>query len=114
TARGNQYTTATRDWLEHRGFPRGPLRLSASFVTLPGGDTVDFKARALAGLQAAGMVISAGIGNRASDVSAYAARGLAADRIFIELPEFAGELQPLLDAHRATGFTRYDELTGKL
>ena len=114
TARGNQYTTATRDWLEHRGFPRGPLRLSPSFVTLPGGDTVDFKSRALAGLQAAGMVISAGIGNRASDVAAYAGRGLAADRIFVELPEFAGELQPLIDAHQATGFTRYDELTGAL
>src|SRR5439155_24490120 len=35
TARGNQYTTATRHWLDDHGFPRGPVRLSPSFVTLP-------------------------------------------------------------------------------
>ena len=47
---------------------------------------------------------------RASDVAAYTNVGLAADRIFIELPEYAGEVQPLLDAHEALGFTTYDEL----
>ncbi|TMQ23998.1 MAG: hypothetical protein E6J90_09370 [Deltaproteobacteria bacterium] len=93
TARGNQFTCATRQWLDDKGFPRGPMRLSPSFVTLPGGDTVDFKTQA---------------------ISALSAAGLAADHIFIELPEFASEVQPLLDARQAIGFTSYDELTGKL
>lgn len=110
TARGNQYTTATRDWLDHRGFPRGPVRLSPSFLTLPGGDTVDYKTQTLAALTAAGLTVAAGIGNRASDVTAYARSGLPASRIFIELPDYAGEVQPLLDAHAATGFTSYDAL----
>jgi phosphatidate phosphatase PAH1 len=114
TARGNQYTTATRDWLDHHGFPRGPVRLARSFVTLPGADTVDFKARAVSALTAAGLAVAAGVGNRASDITAYGAAGLAADRIFIELPEFLDELQPLLDAHRAISFASYDELLGRL
>jgi phosphatidate phosphatase PAH1 len=114
TARGNQFTSATRDWLDHKGFPRGPVRLSESFVTLPGGDTVDFKTRAISALSAAGFTLSAGVGNRASDVSAYRNTGIAADRIFVELPEFAGEVQPLIDAHQASGFTSYDQLVGKL
>ena len=110
TARGNQYTTATRDWLEHKGFPRGPVRLSPSFLTLPGGDTIDYKTRTLEALSAAGLEIAAGIGNRASDVTAYTQSGLPADRIFIEMPDYASEVQPLLDRHAAIGFATYDEL----
>ncbi|HEX2690009.1 MAG TPA: HAD family acid phosphatase, partial [Kofleriaceae bacterium] len=110
TARGNQYTTATRDWLEHKGFPRGPVRLSPSFVTLPGGDTIDYKTQAIGALSAAGFALSAGVGNRASDVTAYTNTRVAADRIFIELPDYASEVQPLIDAHQAFGFSSYDAL----
>lgn len=110
TARGNQFTTATRDWLAHKSFPRGPARLSPSFVTLPGGDTSDYKLATFTALSAAGFEIAAGVGNRASDIDAYAAAGLPADRIFIKLPEYADEVQPRLDAHEAIGFTTYDEL----
>jgi phosphatidate phosphatase PAH1 len=114
TARGNQFTTATRDWLDHKGFPRGPVRLSPSFLTLPGGDTIDYKTRTISALSAAGFELSAGVGNRASDVTAYTSTGVAAGRIFIELPEFVSEVQPLLDLHQAIGFAAYDELLGKL
>lgn len=114
TARGNQFTAATRRWLGDNGFPRGPVRLSPSFVTLPGGDTVEFKTGAIAALSAAGLALSAGVGNRATDVAAYASTRIATDRIFVELPEFASELQPLLDARKAVGFTRYADLAGKL
>ena len=110
TARGNQYTTATRDWLTHPHFPRGPLRLSASFLTLPGGDTIDYKTRAISALSAAGLAVTAGVGNRASDVTAYTNVGLAAERIFIEMPDYASEVQPLLDAGEALSFTSYDAL----
>jgi phosphatidate phosphatase PAH1 len=110
TARGNQYTTATRAWLDHKAFPRGPVRLSPSFVTLPGGDTIDYKTQTLAALSEANLELAAGIGNRASDVSAYTRTGIAADRIFIELPDYLEELQPLLDAGAALGFTSYGAL----
>ena len=114
TVRGNQYTTATRDWLDHKDFPRGPVRLAESFLTLPGGDTVDFKTRTITALTATGLSLSAGVGNRATDVAAYVNSGLAADRIFIGLPEFADEVQPLIDAHQAVAFTSYDDLVGEL
>jgi len=114
TARGNQYTGCTRDWLDANGFPRGPVRLSPSFLTLPGGDTIDYKVRTLAALSGVGFALSAGVGNRASDVTAYATAGVDAARIFVELPEFGDELQPLVDAGHAVGFSSYDELLGKL
>jgi hypothetical protein len=110
TSRGNEFTTDTRTWLADKGFPRGPLRLSPSFVTLPGSDTVDFKASAMAGLTAAGFSLAVGVGNRATDIEAYAQAGVAADRIFIELPEFAGEVQPLISAGDAVGFTSFADL----
>lgn len=110
TARGNQYTQATRDWLDHKGFPRGPVRLSPSFITLPGGDTIDYKTQTLSALSAAGLQIAAGVGNRASDVTAYTNTALPAGRIFVEMPDYASELAPLLDLHKAIGFANYDEL----
>src|SRR5262249_3766997 len=110
TARGNQYTTATRDWLAHKDFPRGPVRLSPSFITLPGADTVDYKTRTIGALEAAGLEVAVGVGNRASDITAYSASGVAADRVFGKLPGFAAEVQPPLDAGAAIGFTTSDEL----
>jgi len=113
TARADQYTTATRDWLEHKGFPRGALRLSPQTLTASDA-TIDYKTRAIAALSAAGFALSAGVGNRATDVAAYTATGIAAGRIFIKLPEFQSEVQPALDAHQAVGIAEYSELTGKL
>jgi phosphatidate phosphatase PAH1 len=110
TARGNQYTETTRRWLAAHGFPRGPVRLAPSFVTLPGGDTVAFKTSAIAALASAGLALHAGIGNRETDIEAYAASGLASDRIYIELPEFRSEVQASIDAGRAVGFETYDAL----
>ncbi|HEY6035269.1 MAG TPA: HAD family acid phosphatase, partial [Kofleriaceae bacterium] len=110
TARGNQYTDATRQWLADQGFPRGPLRLATSFVTLPGGDTVDFKTNAITGIVAAGMQVAMGVGNRATDITAYANVGLAGSQIFIKLPEYQSEVQSALDASQAIGFAAYDEL----
>lgn len=110
SARGNEFTTDTRTWLADKGFPRGPLRLSPSFVTLSGGDTVAVKASAMAGLTAAGYALAAGIGNRATDIEAYGQAGVAAERTFVLLPEFASEDQPLIDAGKAIGFTSFAEL----
>lgn len=108
TARGQQYTEKTRTWLADRGFPRGPLILSPSFLTLPGGDTIAYKEQALDSL--ASFDVAAGVGNRASDVTAYAHAGLAGDSIFINLPEFTSEVQAQLDAGTATAFDAYDDL----
>jgi phosphatidate phosphatase PAH1 len=109
TARGNQYTSDTRAWLDHKGFPRGPVRLSPSFLTLPGGDTIDYKTQTIEAL-AARLEVAAGVGNRASDITAYTNVGVAAGRIFIELPDYASEVQALLDAHAAIGFSSYAAL----
>jgi phosphatidate phosphatase PAH1 len=110
TARGNQYTDATRQWLADQGFPRGPLRLAASFVTLPGDDTVEFKTKAMTDMIAQGASIAIGVGNRATDITAYANAGVAGSQIFIKLPEYQSEVQSALDAGQAIGFAAYDDL----
>jgi phosphatidate phosphatase PAH1 len=110
TARPRAETELTRRWLAERGFPRGPMVL-AEGITLPGAAALAHKARQLAWLRAAGFALAAGVGNRASDVEAYAGAGIAADRIFIELPEYRSEVAPLVAARRAMGFESYAALT---
>ena len=110
TARGQQYTEDTRAWLSHKGFPRGPVRLSPSFLTLPGGDTVDYKTQTLQELVDAGFDLEAGIGNRASDIEAYRNAGVAGDRTFIQTSDFASEVASEIQAGHAIGFTSYDDL----
>ncbi len=111
SSRGDQLTTLTREWLRDHGFPLGPLRLARSGITRPGPATVRFKAAAL---EALSVPITAGIGNRASDVEAYAQKGIPANRIFVKLPEFQSELAPLLAAHRAVPFVRYAAIANRL
>lgn len=108
TARGDRFTQDTRDWFAVKGFPRGPMRLPAPIITLPGADTVAFKSEAIASLAA--FELAAGFGNRASDVTAYTEAGLPADRIFIKLPEFTEELAGALSAGAVTGFEHYEQL----
>ncbi|HUJ62821.1 MAG TPA: hypothetical protein VLX92_30170 [Kofleriaceae bacterium] len=112
TARGNQYTTDTRQWLDDEGFPRGPVRLSDSFVTLPGQDTIDYKTQTIGAL-AQGLTIAAGVGNRDSDITAYTDVAVPADRIYIKLPEYQDECQADLDAGKAIGFTAYSDLAAQ-
>jgi hypothetical protein len=111
TSRGDQYTEVTRRWLAIHGFPRGPLRLARAAITRPGPRTVAFKAAAL---RALGIPLAAGIGNRASDVAAYASAGLPPARILISPAEFADELRPALAAGRATAFRDYREVPALL
>src|SRR5690606_5156374 len=108
TARGDRFTQDTRDWFVAKGFPRGPVIMPASIITIPGEDTVAFKTAALA--RVAGLQLEAGIGNRASDITAYTNAGLAADRVFIRLAEFADEFEAALDSGEATGFDHYADL----
>jgi phosphatidate phosphatase PAH1 len=105
SSRGNQFTQDSREWLVEKGFPRGPLVLASPLVTLPGEDTIEYKTAALERLD--GFELVAGFGNRATDVAAYANVGLTPDRIFIKLPEFAGELADDIKAGRALGFHQY-------
>jgi len=109
TARGSQYTAATRTWLAANNFPRGPLRLSPSFITLPGSDTIEYKTSTIEAIQT-GFTVLAGIGNRASDVTAYGNVGLDGAATFVKLPEYQSEVQAALDAGTATGFDAYDDL----
>lgn len=108
TARGDRFTQDTRDWLATHGMPRGPLRMPSAIITLPGDETVEFKTAALASL--AGYTLTAGIGNRASDVRAYTNAGLPPSHIFINLPEYEDELAADISAGAATFFDHYDEV----
>jgi hypothetical protein len=107
SSRGDQLTELTRQWLAAHGFPPGPLRLAPAVVTRPGPRTVALKA---ALLRALGVPIAAAIGNKPTDVEAYAQAGVPATRIFVKLPEFAAELRAALVERRAIGFHRYAEL----
>ena len=107
TARGDQFTELTRRWLRDHGFPSGPLRLARAAITRPGAPTVEFKTRALRGLV---VPIDAAIGNKQTDIQAYAGAGVPASRIFVKLPEFESELRDDLSAGRAIGFFRYPAL----
>ena len=106
TARGDRFTQDTRDWFAAKGFPRGPTRMPTSIVTMPGEDTVEFKRTTIQSLS--GFDVKAGVGNRASDITAYSEAGLPADRIFIKLPEFTDEIGAAIAS--ATGFELYDDL----
>jgi LNS2 (Lipin/Ned1/Smp2) len=107
SARGDQLTEMTRRWLATHGFPKGPIRLAKAMMTLPGKRTVALKTAEMASI---GVPIFAGIGNRASDITAYRKAGVAPDHIFINLPEFTDELRPQLEAGEATPFDHYEDL----
>jgi hypothetical protein len=110
TSRGDLYTQSTRSWLDAHGFPRAPMHLSVPAITLPGKASIDFK-RAVIAPFVERFDIAAAIGNRASDVTAYTEAGIASDRIWIKLPEFADELTAMFQNHEATGFYAYDSLS---
>jgi len=108
TARPDRFTDATRAWLAANGFPRGPVRLADALWLKPGAATVAYKVSALGAFK--GFEIAAGVGNRNSDVTAYTSAGVAANRIFVKLPEYKGELGPALRAGAAVGFGTYGAL----
>jgi phosphatidate phosphatase PAH1 len=108
SARARHSTASTREWLAGHDMPRGPVRL-APHVLLPGSATSEYTAGVFDAL-AAELPIAIGVGNRETDIDAYAHAGLAGDQIFIKLPEFEGEVEARLAAGEATGFTSYDEL----
>lgn len=110
TSRGRYFTQQSRDWLAERGYPLGPLHLAGSLITIPGEETVAYKADALKEMTDAGLKLGAGVGNRKSDVEAYERAGLPAARIFIKRPEYDAELMPLYAAGRAQGVLRYSDL----
>ncbi len=110
TARGNRFTGATRQWLADNGMPRGLMRLSLGIAELPGEDTIRYKTGVMKDLQDAGLTVSVGIGNRASDIEAYETVGVASDKIFIKLPEYLPDVQQPIADRRATGVNDYAEL----
>ncbi len=108
TARGERFTDDTRHWLGTHGFPRGPVRLAPGLFVKPGAATFAYKQRVLRGL--AGFHIAAGVGNRKSDIAAYTAAGVPAERIFVKLPEYNGELARALRSGGAVGFGAYSHI----
>jgi len=111
TARGDVWIDITRKWLERHGFPRGLLRLSKGMFAKPGSSAIKYKQSILRALPVA---IAAGIGNRKSDITAYTSIGLAANQIFIHLPEYEKEVKKDIADGKATGFTDYAKLPSLL
>jgi hypothetical protein len=107
TSRGDVFTELTRRWLERHNFPRGLLRMSAETFAKPGNASIEHKT---ATLRALAVPIVAGIGNRSTDITAYASAGVAANRILIHLPEYEQEVRAALAAHDAVGFSDYLQL----
>ncbi|HTJ43853.1 MAG TPA: hypothetical protein VL463_17220, partial [Kofleriaceae bacterium] len=107
TGRGDQFTNVTRDWLTRHGFPRGPLRLAPTTSLGSGEKTIAYKADALAALH---VPVAFAIGNRATDIAAYSRAGVAPDRIYIHLPEFAAEVDEPIGQHHCVGFTEYGKI----
>jgi phosphatidate phosphatase PAH1 len=111
STRSRRFTEDTRAWLQANGFPLGPVSLSSSIVTLPGDAAVADKLQAIGAITANGLSDSIGLGNRLSDAQAFQQSGLAADRIFMKLPEYQKELQPLLDANAVVRVDDYTAAT---
>ncbi|MBL9009292.1 MAG: hypothetical protein JNJ46_33840 [Myxococcales bacterium] len=107
TARGSVFTESTRTWLKDRAFPVGPLRLAPNLITLPGETTVEYKASTMQAIQASGVTIAVGNGNRASDAQAYKQIGVATDHIFLKRPEYQTEIDPVIARGDAVGVDSY-------
>jgi len=106
TARPRILAELTRRWLAAQGMPRGPVIFQPGLAR-PGAAALAAKTHALEALRATGVHIAYGIGNRATDITAYARAGLTADRIWIEDSQYAAEVQPLVARGLATAFTGY-------
>lgn len=109
TARGRGLTQMTRAWLVMHGFPRGPI-IMAHGLTLPGNAALRHKKRALAKLRSDGVIATLGVGNRATDVAAYAGAGIPAQHLFVLATQYAKELGPAIDSNDAVPFQRYATL----
>jgi phosphatidate phosphatase PAH1 len=109
TARGDRFSETTRSWIDAHGFPRGPMRLARSLVTMPGNSTIAYKTDVLRRLSRR-FDIAAAFGNRHSDVVAYTTVGVAPAKIFVKASEFANELVAALKSNAATGFASYETL----
>jgi LNS2-like protein (lipin/Ned1/Smp2) len=107
SARGDQYTEVTRHWLSAHGFPDGPIVLAHQGFVKPGPAQQQFKLDALHALR---VPIAAGVGNRITDIIAYARAGLRPEQILVFLPEYQDEVRDQLVARRAIGFHDYRSL----
>jgi hypothetical protein len=85
TGRPYWLSNITRDWLADLGFTRGPLIVAQSNRdAVPTESGVgDFKRDQVAALRAKGLVVDVAYGNASTDIYAYLAAGLAADRLWI-------------------------------
>jgi len=75
TARDDCLDGPTMAWLEKQGFPRAPVVFSQS-ILWNGRSRADFKTRAIADLIRSGLSPGWGVGDKATDMTAYRANGL--------------------------------------
>ncbi len=91
TGRPYLYDAMTRAWLEVRGFPAGPLRLTDDVLDSMPSNVAAYKLRELVDLRdRVGLELGAAYGNATTDICAYAEAGIDVQRTFIIGPH-AGE-----------------------
>jgi hypothetical protein len=110
TARGHRFDGDSRSWLAGNGFPLAPVVTSSSLVLLPGQPTIDYKAGAIAAMNATGLVAAVGVGNRATDEAAYAKSAITSQRIYLKMPEFLSECSSLFENGQAVRFDDYSAI----
>jgi hypothetical protein len=108
TAMARTFENNRRAWLEAEGFPRGALRL-ADGVLLPGQATIDYKTQTFQAIADSALVPAIGLGNRASDATAYHNVNIDGTQIFLKLGEFDSEDDPVIDAGQAVGVPDYSQ-----
>ena len=86
TARPYVYDAMTRRWLDTHGFPPGPLVMTADVLDAMPARVAAYKADSLGALEDAGMHLHAAYGNATTDICAYTAAGVPAERMFIMGP----------------------------
>ncbi len=70
TARPDFVAESTLLWLEHHGFPTAPVIFASSFLLTDRGKE-DYKTAAIAAVRDAGLLVLAGVGDKATDMVAY-------------------------------------------
>ncbi len=80
SARVPWYSNGIPEWLSKNGFPSGPVHVAQTRAD--NRDPAPFKARQLAALIERGWDIVLAYGDSSTDFEAYAAAGIARDRVF--------------------------------
>jgi hypothetical protein len=110
TGRSDDFLDMTREWLERRGFPRGPLVTTTSLRDASGTGVEAHKLRFLEWVvTTARLRVRAAYGNATTDVCAYSRAGLDLARTFIVGPHAGTACDGFPPTRALTHYRRHHE-----